>query len=123
MNYLPLTYSVLIIASLSLAAFPFLTGFYSKDLILESAYGQFTLSGTAVYVIAVIGAIFTTLYSVKILYLTFLTNPHGSKTYYRHAHEGDFYLVLPLVILAIFSIFYGYITKDIFVGLGSSFFA
>ena len=49
-----------------------------------------------------------------------LTN--GSITYYKHAHEGDLFLSLPLVILAVFSIFFGYITKDIFIGLGSSFF-
>ena len=40
----------------------------------------------------------------------------------QHAHEGDIFLSLPLVILAMFSIFFGYITKDIFIGLGSSFF-
>jgi NADH-ubiquinone oxidoreductase chain 5 len=121
-SFLPLTYSVILIASLSLVAFPFMTGFYSKDFILESAFGQYYFSSIAVYVIAVIGATFTTLYSVKVLYLTFLTNPNGSKAYYKHAHEGDLFLSLPLVILAIFSIFFGYITKDIFIGLGSSFF-
>jgi NADH-ubiquinone oxidoreductase chain 5 len=121
-SFLPLTYSVILIASLSLVAFPFMTGFYSKDFILESAFGQYYFSSIAVYVIAVIGAIFTTLYSVKVLYLTFLTNPNGSKIYYKHAHEGDIFLSLPLVILAIFSIFFGYLTKDVFIGLGSSFF-
>src|SRR5690242_156542 len=121
-NYLPLTYSVMLIASLSLVAFPFMTGFYSKDFILESAYGQFSFSGVAVYIIATIGAIFTTLYSVKVLYLTFLTNPNGPKIYYKYAHEGNLYLSLPLMILALFSIFFGYITKDIFIGLGSNFF-
>jgi len=121
-SFLPLTYSVILIASLSLVAFPFMTGFYSKDLILESAFGQYYFSGMAVYIIAVIGAIFTTLYSVKVLYLTFLANPNGPISYYKHAHEGDIFLSLPLVILAIFSIFFGYITKDIFIGLGSSFF-
>jgi NADH-ubiquinone oxidoreductase chain 5 len=121
-SYLPLTYSVMLIASLSLVAFPFMTGFYSKDFILESAYGQFSFSGVAVYIIATIGAIFTTLYSVKVLYLTFLTNPNGPKTYYKHAHEGNLFLSLPLIILAIFSIFFGFITKDIFIGLGSNFF-
>jgi NADH-ubiquinone oxidoreductase chain 5 len=99
-----------------------MTGFYSKDFILESAYGQYYFSSTAVYIIAVIGAIFTTLYSVKVLYLTFLTNPNGSINYYKHAHEGDIFLSLPLFILALFSIFFGFITKDIFIGLGSSFF-
>jgi len=120
--FLPLTYSVMLIASLSLVAFPFMTGFYSKDFILESAYGQFYFSGTVVYFIATIGAMFTTLYSVKVLYLTFLANPNGPLVNYKHAHEGDIYLSLPLIILAIFSIFFGYITKDIFIGLGSGFF-
>jgi len=120
--FLPLTYSVMLIASLSLVAFPFMTGFYSKDLILESAYGQFYFSGTVVYFIATIGAMFTTLYSVKVLYLTFLTNPNGPVVNYKHAHEGDIFMSLPLIVLAIFSIFFGYVTKDMFIGLGSGFF-
>jgi len=126
--FLPLTYSVMLIASLSLVAFPFMTGFYSKDLILESAYGQFYFSSIVVYFIATIGAMFTTLYSIKVLYLTFLTNPNGPISNYRNsitkhpAHEGDIFMSLPLIILAIFSIFFGYISKDIFIGLGSGFF-
>lgn len=111
-----------LIASLSLVAFPFMTGFYSKDFILESAYGQYNFSSIAVYFIAVIGAIFTTLYSVKVIYLTFLANPNGSVNYYKNAHEGDIFLSLPLVILAIFSIYFGFLTRDIFTGLGSGFF-
>ena len=121
--FLPLTYSVMLIASLSLVAFPFMTGFYSKDFILESAYGQFYFSSTIVYFIATIGAMFTTLYSVKVLYLTFLTNPAGPAVNYKQAHEGDIFMSVPLIILAVFSIFFGYITKDIFIGLGSGFFA
>jgi NADH-ubiquinone oxidoreductase chain 5 len=120
--FLPLTYTVILIASLSLVALPFMTGFYSKDFILESAYGQYHFSSINVYVIAVIGAIFTTLYSVKVLYLTFLTNPNGPVNYYKNAHEGDIFLSLPLVILALFSIYFGFITKDIYIGLGSGFF-
>jgi NADH-ubiquinone oxidoreductase chain 5 len=121
-SFLPLTYSVMLIASLSLVAFPFMTGFYSKDLILESAYGQFYFSGTVVYFIATIGAMFTTLYSVKVLYLTFLANPSGALTDYKKAHENDIFMSLPLIILAIFSILFGYLAKDIFIGLGSGFY-
>jgi NADH-ubiquinone oxidoreductase chain 5 len=113
----------MLIASLSLIAFPYLTGFYSKDFILESAFGQFYFSSIVVYFIATIGAIFTTLYALKTLYLTFLSNPHGPLVNYRNAQEGDLFLSLPLIILAIFSIFFGYITKDIYIGLGSAFFA
>src|SRR6204780_336354 len=125
-HYLPLTYSVMLIASLSLAAIPFMTGFYSKDFILESAYGQYYLSSIIIYFIATIGAMFTTLYSVKVLYLTFLTNPNGPLVNYKQnhaAHEGDIFMSIPLIILAIFSIFFGYLTKDMFIGLGSGFFS
>jgi NADH-ubiquinone oxidoreductase chain 5 len=128
--FLPLTYSIMLIASLSLVAFPFMTGFYSKDFILESAYGQFYFNSIVVYFIATIGAVFTTLYSVKVLYLTFLTNPNGSIASYRHvssssshvAQEGSIFMNFPLIILAIFSVFFGYISKDIFIGIGSDFF-
>jgi len=125
-SYLPLTYSVMLIASLSLVAFPFMTGFYSKDFIIESAFGKYYISSIAVYYIATIGAMFTTLYSVKVLYLTFLSNPNGPIVNYKQAHaahEGNIYMSLPLIILAVFSIFFGYITKDIFIGLGSDFFS
>jgi NADH-ubiquinone oxidoreductase chain 5 len=99
-----------------------MTGFYSKDFILESAYGQFYFSSIVIYFIATIGAMFTTLYSVKVLYLTFLTNPNGPIINYKQVHEADIYMSLPLIILALFSIFFGYLTKDIFIGLGSGFF-
>jgi NADH-ubiquinone oxidoreductase chain 5 len=131
-SFLPLTYSVMLIASLSLIAFPFMTGFYSKDFILESTYGQYYFNSTVIYFIATIGAMFTTLYSVKVLYLTFLTNPNGPIINYKYtscassshvAQEGDIFMSFPLIILAIFSIFFGYISKDIFIGLGSGFFA
>ena len=121
--FLPLSYSVMLIASLSLVAFPFMTGFYSKDLILESSYGQFYFSSTAVYFIATIGAVFTTLYSVKVLYLTFLSNANGPIINYEKAHESDLYMSIPLIILAILSIFFGYLAKDLFIGLGSSLFS
>ena len=121
--FLPLSYSVMLIASLSLVAFPFMTGFYSKDFILESAYGQFHFSSVVVYFIATIGAMFTTLYSVKVLYLTFLTNANGPLINYKKAHEGDVFMSLPLIILAVFSIFFGYITKDMFIGMASGFFS
>jgi NADH-ubiquinone oxidoreductase chain 5 len=121
--YLPLSYSIILIASLSLIALPFMSGFYSKDFILESAYGQFHFSSIVVYFIAITGASFTTLYSLKILYLAFIANPNGLLIDYKNVHEGDIYMSLPLIILAIFSIFFGYISRDLFVGLGTDLFS
>jgi NADH-ubiquinone oxidoreductase chain 5 len=120
--YLPLSYSIILIASLSLIALPFMSGFYSKDFILESAYGQFFISSIIVYFIAIIGASFTTLYSIKILYLAFITKPNGIFIDYKNVHEGDIFISIPLIILAIFSILFGYISKDIFIGLGTNLF-
>src|SRR5690348_9847656 len=112
-SYLPLSYSIMLIASLSLVAFPFMTGFYSKDLIIESAFGQYNLSSIIIYFIATIGAMFTTLYSIKVLYVTFLSNPNGPLVNYKSetskaAHEGDIFMSLPLIILAVFSIYFGF---------------
>src|ERR1700742_1349534 len=121
--YLPLSYSIILIASLSLIALPFMSGFYSKDFILESAYGQFYFSSVVVYFVAIIGASFTTLYSIKILYLAFVSNPNGLLVDYKNVHEGDVFMSLPLIILAIFSIFFGYISRDVFVGLGTDLFS
>ena len=121
-TFLPLVYNVILIASLSLMAFPFLSGYYSKDLIIELLYGNYTYSSTVVYIISVIGAMFTTIYSIKVLYVTFIGKPKGSISMYKDAHESDMFMTIPLIILALFSIFFGYLFKDMFVGLGSGFF-
>lgn len=117
---LPFSYAMILIGSLSLAAMPFLTGFYSKDLIIELAFGQFEFSGQVVYWLAVISAIFTMTYSVRLLYLTFLSTPNGAKINYENSHEGPLTMSIPLIILAIMSIIFGYYARDFFVGLGSS---
>jgi len=121
-SYMPLTYSVILIASLSLIALPFMSGYYSKDFILESAFGKYNISSITIYFVALIGASFTTLYSIKILYLTFMTKPNGSLIDYKNVHEGDIYMTLPLIILSIFSIFFGYVTRDMYIGLGTDLF-
>lgn len=113
----------MLIASLSLIAFPFMTGFYSKDIILESTFGNFLFSSSVVYIIAIVGAMFTTLYSTKVIFLTFIANPNGPLKNYKNAHESDMFMTIPLILLAILSIFFGYFAKDAFIGLGSDFFS
>jgi len=116
---LPLTYTVILIASLSLAALPWLSGYYSKDIIIELAYGSYTPLGYLVYLLAVIAACFTMLYSVKLIYLTFLTIANAPKGNYEKADESPWTMSAPLVILGILSVYLGNWSKDFFVGLGS----
>jgi NADH-ubiquinone oxidoreductase chain 5 len=116
---LPLTYTVILIASLSLAALPWLSGYYSKDLIIELAYGSYSSLGYLIYLLAVIAACFTMLYSVKLIYLTFLTYAHAPKGNYEKAHESPFVMSLPLIILGLLSVYLGNLSKDFFIGLGS----
>jgi NADH-ubiquinone oxidoreductase chain 5 len=119
---LPFTYTMLLIGSLSLMAIPFLTGFYSKELIIASAYGNYSVSGHVGYWLSVLAALFTALYSTRMLYLTFYNRPNGGKDRYLSVHESPVIMAIPLVILAILSIFFGYFGQDAFVGAGSNFY-
>ena len=116
---LPLTYTVILIASLSLAAFPWLSGYYSKDLIIELAFGSYSSLGFLVYLLALIAGCFTMLYSVKLIYLTFLTYANAPKGNYEKAHESPRTMSIPLVILGVLSVYLGSLSKEFFVGLGS----
>jgi NADH-ubiquinone oxidoreductase chain 5 len=118
---LPFTYTMILIGSLSLMALPFLTGFYSKDLILEVAFGQYLFTGNVAYWLGTISAVFTAFYSLRLLALTFLTYPNGPKVNYLGTHEAPLIMAIPLVLLAIMSIFFGYVTKDLFIGVGTNF--
>lgn len=122
-KFLPFTYAVMLTGTLSLLATPYLTGFYSKDLILELAFGNYSFSGMYAYILGTITAGITAFYSFRLISLVFLTYPNAPKNYYLNTHESKIATILPLLILSLFSIFFGYIVSDIYVGVGSDFFA
>jgi len=122
-KFLPFTYTTMLVGSLSLLATPWLTGFYSKDLIIELAYSQYCFSGIYAYLLGSLTAGLTAFYSFRLVSLVFLTVPNGVKTVYLNSHESNFAVVIPLFILALFSIFFGFVFSDLFVGVGSDFFA
>lgn len=118
---LPFTYAVMLIGSLALMGFPFLTGFYSKDVILEVAFAKYSWFGLVSYFLGLTAASMTAFYSIRLLYLTFLSEPSGHRKVIFNAHESPWMMSLPLAVLAFPSIFIGYLFKDLFVGLGSDF--
>ncbi len=125
-NFLPITYSLMLIGSLALVGFPFLTGFYSKDFILELSqifrysnihlfYGAFSCW------LGNLSVLFTAFYSFRLIFLTFINNFNGHRVILNRVHESELLMILPLVILTFGSIFIGFLTKDFFIGVGTDF--
>nr|YP_009511909.1 NADH dehydrogenase subunit 5 [Gracilariopsis longissima]AXI97836.1 NADH dehydrogenase subunit 5 [Gracilariopsis longissima]UAD89938.1 NADH dehydrogenase subunit 5 [Gracilariopsis longissima] len=125
-KFLPLTYSLMLIGSLALAGFPFLTGFYSKDFILELTQitlnnNLYNIQGSFACWLGNLSVFFTAFYSFRLIYLTFINSTNASRNIILNSHEPSLYMLLPLIILGFGSIFVGYLTKDLFIGLGTNF--
>lgn len=123
---LPLTYSLLFVGSFTLLGFPYLTSFYSKDFIIElswlSSYKNLYLSyGFFSCWLITCTTFFTSFYSFRLLYLVFINNTSLSRIVIENISESSISMLFPLVFLALCSIFIGYLTKDLFIGLGSTF--
>jgi NADH-ubiquinone oxidoreductase chain 5 len=117
----PFTFAVMSIGSFALMGFPFLTGFYSKDVILEVAFAKYTNVSHFAYWLGTFAAFFTAFYSIRLSFLTFLSEPNGFKPVILGAHDSPIRMALPLFILAFPSIFIGYCSRDLFIGLGTGF--
>ncbi|GJP29947.1 hypothetical protein CLOM_g20732 [Closterium sp. NIES-68] len=122
-SLLPFTYAMMLIGSLSLVGFPFLTGFYSKDVILELAYAKYTISGNFAFWLGSLSVFFTSYYSFRLLFLTFLAPANAYKRDIAQCHDAPVLMAIPLILLAIGSIFVGYLAKDMMIGLGTHFWA
>ena len=118
---LPFSYSIMLIGSLALMGIPFLTGFYSKDVILEIAYAKFTILSHFSYILGTIAALCTAFYSIRLLFLVFLAEPNGNRIILMNSHESSWKITFPLFILSLLSLIIGYITKDFFIGFGTNF--
>lgn len=120
--FLPFTYTALLVGSLSLMAIPFMTGFYSKDLILELAFSQYVFKGSVAYWFGSISAGLTAFYSFRLLSMTFFTYPNATSKVYNNAHDAALLAMIPMGTLAVLAIFFGYVGRDLFVGMGTDFY-
>ena len=107
----PFTYAMMLMGSLSLIGFPFLTGFYSKDVILELAYTKYTISGNFAFWLGSVSVLFTSYYSFRLLFLTFLVPTNSFGRDILRCHDAPIPMAIPLILLALGSLFVGYLAK------------
>nr|YP_009519758.1 NADH dehydrogenase subunit 5 [Nepenthes ventricosa x Nepenthes alata]AYC21389.1 NADH dehydrogenase subunit 5 [Nepenthes ventricosa x Nepenthes alata] len=108
----PFTYAMMLMGSLSLIGFPFLTGFYSKDVILELAYTKYTISGNFAFWLGSVSVLFTSYYSFRSLFLTFLVPTNSFGRDILRCHDAPIPMAIPLILLAFGSLFVGYLASN-----------
>ena len=117
---MPRTYTAMTLGSRSLTGWPFLSGFYSKDAILEAAWSHGNIYGAFAYVSLIIVAAFTSYYTFRLVWCSFVSSNSSRKMELPHAGLS-INLSLPLVVLSLASISVGYGLSDALIGVGTPF--
>ena len=113
---LPYTWILMIIGTLALTGFPFLSGFYSKDAIIEFAYLKGNTAGYYAAGIGIFTALLTSIYSWRLIFKTFHGTYNNKKLKIVEMHESPLIMLLPLIVLCLGAVFSGYLFKDLFIG-------
>ncbi|MDO7597261.1 MAG: NADH-quinone oxidoreductase subunit L [Pseudomonadota bacterium] len=115
-KYMPITYWTALIGSLALIGFPGLSGFFSKDSIIEAVHASEIAGSSFAYFAVVVGVFVTALYSFRLFFLVF----HGKERFKidRHhlPHESPAVVTVPLILLAIPSVISGYLIGSMVFG-------
>ena len=113
---LPYTYILMLIGTLALTGFPLLSGFYSKDAIIEFAYLKGNTVGLYAAYIGIFTAVLTSIYSWRLIFKTFHGNYKNNNLKIETMHESPPVMLIPLFVLAIGAVFAGISFKDLFIG-------
>ena len=116
---LPYTWILMLIGTLALTGFPLLSGFYSKDAIIEFAFLKNTFIGNSAATVGIITAFLTSIYSWRLIFKTFHGKYMNKKIPIKETHESPLIMLLPLIFLAFGAIFSGYFFKELFIGENS----
>jgi NADH-ubiquinone oxidoreductase chain 5 len=118
---LPFSYISFFIGSLALTGFPFLTGFYSKDFLLELTLTNFSNLNLFIYWLSCTAACCTAFYSFRLIFFVFFNKTQNYKKIIENIHENGIKINICLFLLMLCSIFVGFIFKDLIIGVGSIF--
>tara|TARA_B100001996_G_C18662021_1_gene593429 strand:- start:6 stop:1916 length:1911 start_codon:yes stop_codon:yes gene_type:complete len=113
---MPFTWISMIVGTLALTGFPLLSGYYSKDAIIEFAYLSHTNVGYFAAAVGIITALLTAIYSWRLIFKTFHGKFNNEKLSRADIHESGFSITLPLAVLILGSVFSGFLFKDYLIG-------
>src|ERR1700680_1467450 len=114
---IPYTFAVMVIGTLALTGFPLTGGYFSKDAIIEAAFAGKNSMATYAFIMTVFAAALTSFYSWRLIFKTFFGEPHDQE-HYEAAHESPLWMLIPIGVLAVGSIFAGLPFKELFAGQG-----
>ena len=113
---IPYTYILMLIGTLALTGFPFLSGYYSKDAIIEFAYLKGNKIGYYVAAVGIFTALLTAIYSWRLIFKTFHGKYNNKDNNITKIHESPLTMLIPSFLLAIGAISAGFLFKNIFIG-------
>ena len=113
---LPYTWILMLIGTLALTGFPFFSGFYSKDAIIEFAYFKGTSIGYYAMTVGIFTAFLTAIYSWRLFFITFHGNYNNKNIAIEKTHESPLIMLLPLIVLALGAVFAGFLFKEMLIG-------
>ena len=117
---IPYTYVLMIIGTLALTGFPFLSGYYSKDAIIEFAYLKGNTIGYFAAGVGIFTALLTAIYSWRLIFKTFHGKYNNKENNLNSVHESPLIMLIPSCLLAMGAIITGVLFKEMFIGHNSS---
>jgi len=114
--HIKITWLMMLIGTLALTGFPFLSGFYSKDAVIEAAWAANTASSDYAFWCGVGAAVLTAFYSWRLAFLTFHGTSRADKEVMSHVHESPLVMLAPLYVLAVGAVGAGWFFFNDFVG-------